>query len=134
MSERSLNNKKGGQRLSNRGYKRTLAVKSYPGLFTKLARQPRIEYFRSFSVVPPCEAFASLFSYTVFDYRGIPTLIWLMRSVAFNLFFMLYDCTNPSFERGKSAKTSGSMTQMLNCSNQGFHSVVGLWKVQFRII
>ncbi len=29
----------------------------------------RIEYFRSFSVVPPSEAFASLFSYTVFDYR-----------------------------------------------------------------
>jgi len=23
--------------------------------------EPRIEYFRSFSVVPPCEAFASLF-------------------------------------------------------------------------
>jgi hypothetical protein len=31
--------------------------------------KPRIEYLRSFSVVPPCEAFASLFSYTVFDYR-----------------------------------------------------------------
>jgi hypothetical protein len=29
----------------------------------------RIEYFRSFSVVPPSEAFASLFSHTVFDYR-----------------------------------------------------------------
>ena len=39
------------------------------------------------------------------DYRGIPTLIWLMRSIAFNLLFMLYDCTNPSFERGKSAKS-----------------------------
>ncbi len=31
--------------------------------------EPGIEYFRSFSVVPPCEAFASLFSYAVFDYR-----------------------------------------------------------------
>ena len=31
--------------------------------------EPRIEYFRSFSVVPPCEAFASLFSNTVLDYR-----------------------------------------------------------------
>jgi hypothetical protein len=29
----------------------------------------RIEYFRSFSVVPPCEAFASLFLNIVFDYR-----------------------------------------------------------------
>jgi hypothetical protein len=28
-----------------------------------------IEYLRSFPVVPPSEAFASLFSYTVFDYR-----------------------------------------------------------------
>jgi hypothetical protein len=28
-----------------------------------------IEYLRSFSVVPPCEAFASLFPNTVFDYR-----------------------------------------------------------------
>ena len=31
--------------------------------------EPRIEYFRSFSVVPPCEAFASLFLNTVLDYR-----------------------------------------------------------------
>jgi hypothetical protein len=31
--------------------------------------EPGIEYFRSFSVVPPSEAFASLFSNTVFDYR-----------------------------------------------------------------
>jgi hypothetical protein len=31
--------------------------------------EPGIEYFRSFSVVPPCEAFASLFLYAVFDYR-----------------------------------------------------------------
>jgi len=31
--------------------------------------EPRIEYFRSFSVVPPSEAFASLFLYAVFDYR-----------------------------------------------------------------
>ena len=31
--------------------------------------EPRIEYLRSFSVVPPCEAFASLFLNTVFDYR-----------------------------------------------------------------
>jgi hypothetical protein len=29
----------------------------------------RIEYLSSFSVVPPCEAFASLFLYSVFDYR-----------------------------------------------------------------
>ena len=29
----------------------------------------RIEYLRSFSVVPPCEAFASLFSYAIFDYQ-----------------------------------------------------------------
>ena len=29
----------------------------------------RIEYLRSFSVVPPCEVFASLFSNTVFDYQ-----------------------------------------------------------------
>ena len=27
------------------------------------------QYFRSFSVVPPCEAFASLFSYARSDYR-----------------------------------------------------------------
>ena len=27
------------------------------------------EYLRSFSVVPPCEAFASLFSHAIFDYR-----------------------------------------------------------------
>jgi hypothetical protein len=31
--------------------------------------EPRIEYSRSFSVVPSSEAFASLFSNTVFDYR-----------------------------------------------------------------
>jgi hypothetical protein len=31
--------------------------------------EPGIEYLRSFSVVPPSEAFASLFSYTAFDYR-----------------------------------------------------------------
>ena len=31
--------------------------------------EPRIEYLRSFSVVPPSEAFASLFLYIVFDYR-----------------------------------------------------------------
>jgi hypothetical protein len=47
MSERSLNNKKGGQRLSNGGYKRILAVKSYPG-FTTSARQPGIEYLNGF--------------------------------------------------------------------------------------
>jgi hypothetical protein len=41
----------------------------------------RIEYFRSFSVVPPCEAFASLFSHTVFDYRGIPTENWLIATL-----------------------------------------------------
>jgi hypothetical protein len=30
---------------------------------------PEIEHPRSFSVVPPCEAFASLFSHAVFDYQ-----------------------------------------------------------------
>jgi hypothetical protein len=31
--------------------------------------EPRTEYLRSFSVVPPCEAFASLFLHTLFEYR-----------------------------------------------------------------
>jgi len=40
-----------------------------PGLFTIFLVEPRTEYFRSFSVVPPCEAFASLFLHTEIDYR-----------------------------------------------------------------
>ncbi len=49
--------------------KNLLQPAGQPGLFTIFLIELRIEYFRSFSVVPPSEAFASLFSHTVFDYR-----------------------------------------------------------------
>jgi hypothetical protein len=43
-----------------------MSIPDYSQIFPS---EPSIKYLRSFSVVPPSEAFASLFSYAVFDYR-----------------------------------------------------------------
>ena len=59
-------------------------------LFTIFLVEPRTEYFRSFSVVPPCEAFASLFLYTVFDYRQKKPLKYSILGFCYQLTVKIY--------------------------------------------
>jgi len=57
----------------------------------------RIRLRRTFSVVPPCEAFASLFSYTVFDYRQKKPLKYSIHGCRANFELLIRAKTDPVY-------------------------------------